>query len=139
MAGANAEAQLAITDDFAAMSDFLRLIRDDKMLPPALKDLGPQTQTRHRAASRFEDAFRNACDSRRLFRTNSDCVGLGPQITQEGDILVLLHANPMPVVLRPHKGGYGLVGECYVEGIMGGFTTMQHRKEGRSDTVYRIM
>ncbi|KAF0329377.1 hypothetical protein GQ607_003326 [Colletotrichum asianum] len=39
---------------------------------------------------------------------------------QSGDVVVALAGADIPFVLRPVEGGYILVGECYVEGVMYG-------------------
>ncbi|CAH0027410.1 unnamed protein product [Clonostachys rhizophaga] len=57
--------------------------------------------------------------NRRLFRTSSGNLGLGPLATQHGDVCCLFAGVSVPFVLRPaRQGGYHLVGECYIDGFM---------------------
>jgi hypothetical protein len=69
---------------------------------------------------RFELAFKNACQGRKLLLTDDGYVGLGPEITQRGDLVCVLSDLVMPIVLRPSDHGYRVVGEAYVHGIMFG-------------------
>ena len=47
-------------------------------------------------------------------------IGLGPEGTQDGDVIVILYGADVPFILRPVNGSYKLIGECFVEGIMYG-------------------
>ncbi|KAI0541869.1 heterokaryon incompatibility protein-domain-containing protein [Xylaria digitata] len=69
---------------------------------------------------RFDLAFRNACQGRKLLLTDDGYVGLGPGLTEEGDLVCLLSGLVMPIILRPTDKGYQVVGEAYVHGIMFG-------------------
>ncbi len=58
---------------------------------------------------------------RRLLLTSSGNIGLAPSRAAPGDLVVVLLGAPVPHVLRKRDdGGYTLVGECYVHGIMAG-------------------
>ena len=58
---------------------------------------------------------------RRVLRTHEGRIGLGPQVTQPGDIVVLLNGANVPHVLRPLENGqHQMVGQVYVQGIMWG-------------------
>ncbi|KAK5100735.1 hypothetical protein LTR24_000881 [Lithohypha guttulata] len=67
-------------------------------------------------------AIRYACTNRRLFTTQGGQIGLGlgPQASQEGDVVCVLAGSRMPMVLRPAATGFRVVGPCYVHGIMQG-------------------
>ncbi|KAL1883316.1 hypothetical protein Daus18300_000374 [Diaporthe australafricana] len=84
------------------------------------------------------------CDGRRLFVTNTDYVGLAPAAASVGDIVMVIENASVPFVLRPPSGppdGWKhsegdeasasgatcdskqvlqLVGEAYLQGVMGG-------------------
>ncbi|KAI0454905.1 heterokaryon incompatibility protein-domain-containing protein [Xylaria acuta] len=63
----------------------------------------------------------DAAHHRRVFFTRDMLyVGLGPGIMQENDILCVLNGAATPMVLRPDKGLYRYVGECYVYNLMHG-------------------
>jgi hypothetical protein len=46
--------------------------------------------------------------------------GMGPAVSQVGDVVAVLHGASVPFVLRPDGGKWLLVGECYFEGLMRG-------------------
>ncbi|KAF2966693.1 hypothetical protein GQX73_g6888 [Xylaria multiplex] len=69
---------------------------------------------------RFDLAFRNACQGRKLLLTDNGYVGLGPGLMKEGDLVCLLSGLVMPIILRPAGEGYQVVGETYIHGIMFG-------------------
>jgi hypothetical protein len=72
--------------------------------------------------------------------TSSGFVGIAPLETKEDDIIVLLHAANLPMILRPHEGGYyTMVGAAYVSGIMDFDVLKQYHEEGiLRDEVIRI-
>lgn len=47
-------------------------------------------------------------------------VGLVPYGSREGDLIFVIMGADIPFILRPYDDGYELVGEAYVQGIMGG-------------------
>lgn len=57
---------------------------------------------------------------RRFMTTERGYIGLGHSQSQVGDLICLLQGCSMPTILRPFEGGYTVVGECYVHGIMDG-------------------
>ncbi|KAI0553521.1 heterokaryon incompatibility protein-domain-containing protein [Xylaria curta] len=75
---------------------------------------------------RFDLAFRNACQGRKLLLTNDGYVGLGPELTEEDDLVCLLSGLVMPIILRPTDRGYQVVGEAYIHGIMFGEASGKH-------------
>ncbi|TVY42358.1 Heterokaryon incompatibility protein 6,OR allele [Lachnellula occidentalis] len=57
---------------------------------------------------------------RSLFISKTDVVGLCPWNAAVGDVICVLLGCRFPVILRPVKGKYHLVGEAYVDGFMNG-------------------
>lgn len=58
---------------------------------------------------------------RKLFVTQHEKQpGIGPADCQAGDYICILYGCSVPVVLRPSGSKYRLIGECYVQGMMGG-------------------
>lgn len=57
---------------------------------------------------------------RRLFTTATGYVGIGPQDALQSDVICILFGCSMPLMLREVDGGFRLVGECYVHGLMNG-------------------
>jgi hypothetical protein len=56
-----------------------------------------------------------------IFRTSKGYMGLGTDHLRVGDEVALLYGHNPPFVLRRMSGGsFRFIGECYVDGIMGG-------------------
>lgn len=67
------------------------------------------------------ESLRVAYMGRRLFRTTTGYLGIGPQSLSEDNEVWVLAGAAVPIVLQPLPGGhYALVGEAYVHGIMNG-------------------
>jgi hypothetical protein len=69
-------------------------------------------------AKRFESAFDNYCFGRKFFRSKNASIGWVAQQAEKGDLLCLFEHCWLPFVIRPTQGGYRLIGEAYVHGIM---------------------
>ena len=93
--------------------------------------------------SKFLRRVNDVAWNRRLFRTKKlKRLGLAPLHAAEGDILSVLYGCSVPVILRrltnsngKETGGYELVGECYLDGMMDGEAVSesyleQARKDG---------
>jgi len=59
-------------------------------------------------------------DHYKMMLTESGLIGLVPKLTQEGDVLCVLHQYDRPVVLRKKEGHYQFVGKCFVAALMKG-------------------
>jgi hypothetical protein len=58
---------------------------------------------------------------REVFTKEKKYTGLGPLLMQENDIVCLIYgAKVLFLIRRRAEGGYLLVGECYVHGLMHG-------------------
>jgi hypothetical protein len=56
-----------------------------------------------------------------VFATKNGYVGYGPESLEEGDIVVVLHGQRTPLILRPKSNGSRvLLGDAYVDGVMYG-------------------
>jgi hypothetical protein len=77
-------------------------------------------------AGRFLKDVQQMAEGRALFLTTKGRLGLGPRTVEKGDEVWLLEGANVPFVLRYKKrkrgreGGYRLVGETYVQGVMRG-------------------
>jgi hypothetical protein len=62
------------------------------------------------------------CTNRRVFRTKSGILGLGPGTMVVGDSVVCLFGGKCPYTLRPRGRDWSFIGECYIrhEVIMSG-------------------
>ena len=59
----------------------------------------------------------HACDHRRIVRTESEYIGLGPGLVSKGDKLFLLKGAYLPILLRPAGNNWELIGDAYIHGI----------------------
>lgn len=69
----------------------------------------------------------------RFFTCGSSYIGLGPQLTESGDVVVILRGSKMPLMFRPDGEQYRLLGQCYIKDveIMFGVFMEQHLAEGK--------
>jgi hypothetical protein len=70
------------------------------------------------SSQRFEAAFTQYAVGRKFFRSVNGVVGWLPMAAQEGDMLCLFQHCFLPFVIRPCPGGYTLIGEAYMHGVM---------------------
>jgi hypothetical protein len=69
----------------------------------------------------WQAAMVRATKNRRFGITRTGYMCLAPRDVMPGDVVCVLHGGDVPFALRPHDGNrYGLVGECYVQGLMNG-------------------
>lgn len=87
-------------------------------------------------ALRFWQTLVRAAKYRRAFATENDCLGYGPQMTQMGNVVVVLYGFMHPYVLRPCGTRYKMIGQCYVHGMMDGEAVRTHRAEGKEDVTF---
>ncbi|KAJ4196912.1 hypothetical protein NW759_016399 [Fusarium solani] len=66
------------------------------------------------------DAAETVCLGRCLFYTTSGHIGLGPGDTALDDVVCIVGGAVMPIVVRPLGDHFGIVGDCYVNGVMDG-------------------
>ena len=57
---------------------------------------------------------------RRMMETSKGYIGTAHPQSQVGDSIVLLQGASVPIILRSCEGGYKVIGEAYVHGIMQG-------------------
>jgi hypothetical protein len=59
---------------------------------------------------------------RRLFRTETGTIGIGPDDIQEGDLIVIFFGARTPFIIRRNERAdrFTLIGDCYVHGLMNG-------------------
>ncbi|CAG8955960.1 hypothetical protein HYFRA_00008814 [Hymenoscyphus fraxineus] len=82
---------------------------------------------------KYSLAFRNF--GRRFMITKKGYVGIAHAQGQMGDSIVLLRGCTMPMILRKCDGGWRVVGEAYVHGIMNG-EAWREREEEEMETFY---
>jgi hypothetical protein len=81
--------------------------------------------------------MKRAAIKRAFFVTEKGYIGLGPSNMEEGDLVYVLSGGQVPFILRPTtlEGGFSLVGETYVHGIMDGEATVL---EIEIETIYLV-
>jgi hypothetical protein len=86
-----------------------------------LQRTGGNSNIQHNADSKeFQYWTFMICDLRRLFWTENTVLGLGPQCSRAGDVVVVLHGGNTPYILRPRGDKYLFMGQAYVDDIMNG-------------------
>jgi len=93
----------------------------------------PQTQYQSPFSRRLLEMLfvaESTLTTRRLLVTDKGYIGVVDHKAQKGDIIVVLYGSSVPLILRPrNKGGFILIGEAYVHGIMQG-EAMEWLKNG---------
>jgi hypothetical protein len=76
-------------------------------------------------------------EGRKLCTTDTGYICLVPKTVKRGDVVVVLLGCNFPVLLRPDKDMYRVVGECYVHGLMEGeaFDGKDDREAGHRNFV----
>jgi hypothetical protein len=71
-----------------------------------------------KAGERFDDILQGYSLGRNFFVTESAYMGWVPASAREGDSICVFDGCNLPFVVRPCKGGYQSIGECYIYGLM---------------------
>jgi hypothetical protein len=80
------------------------------------------------------------CHPRRIFRTSTGYLGLGPGCMQKGDVVVVLDGGKVPYMLRPRTGSqYAFLGECYVYAIRNGEAYDMAEKRGVGRQMFSLV
>ncbi|KAF8862839.1 HET-domain-containing protein [Acephala macrosclerotiorum] len=111
--------------------------QDPSKSPPRKLKLPRKDIVYHGAPATVDDVLASFINSLALFRlyrrivvTSMGYVGRAHMHSCVGDLVCLLEGGTVPVILRPFEGGYRLVGEAYIHGIMKGeFWNDQHQAE----------
>lgn len=123
-------------------SAFKRLVDESDEAPPSLLSLADDTPSYVKTAAEFWHVLCMSCLQRRLFKTTSNRIGLGPESMQPEDLIVILYGCNMPAVLRRCESddtSYMFVGLAYVYGVMDGAVARAHEELGRDDVIFRIL
>ena len=94
--------------------------------------------------SEIRERMQEHCDlsdirNRRLFLTQSDRFGLGPQVMHEIDVVAILRGLNYPCLLRPVGPNYQFVGIVYVHGIMDGEAVLEYRRTSLEETLFNLI
>lgn len=91
--------------------------------PTLVKTLGSESVYQESDGTTWVDAAERVCLGRCLFYTTSGHIGLGPGDMNLGDTVCILGGAGMPIVVRPLADHFGIVGDCYLNGVMDGEAT----------------
>jgi hypothetical protein len=78
-------------------------------------------------------------DVSRLATTDSGYLAMVPPSSQPGDLICVMFGGRFPLVLRPVNGGYHLIGDAYVHGIMNGETLLDYEKGAYTKQVFNLI
>jgi hypothetical protein len=111
--------------DFAAYQlDFFKrkVWHDQPSIDVFVRMAALEEEARGGNAERFAEVAGSACHGRSFFITKAGFFGIGPGILKEEDSVVILLGADVPFIIREKEkfGGYALIGECYVHGLMTG-------------------
>jgi hypothetical protein len=77
------------------------------------------------------EALEYACHGRSYFSTEGGRIGLGPLHTKQGDLVCIFYSGVTLYILRLKEGGgYLLIRESYVHGLMYGEAFEKEDREG---------
>ncbi|KAM5344545.1 hypothetical protein ACJ41O_013080 [Fusarium nematophilum] len=106
------------SESAASMAD--NNVRDPGRLIGLLRDQHRASRGISKAISELWQTTLHRLILRKAFVTKNRWMGLGPSVTQPGDVVAILFGGKVPYILRPVDDHYLFVGECYVHGIMYG-------------------
>jgi hypothetical protein len=110
---------------------------DPHAYPDLVRDSQGATRTNGRA--RFETCSLAVSLNRRLYRTRSGVLGLGPKVMKTGDVAVVLFGGKCPYILRQSGSEWLFLGEAYLRDdnvMQGGAVTevRSGRRKGQVET-----
>lgn len=110
----------------------------------AYPDLGPLPIDEFHVSSmeRYECQAISLCANRKVYKTTTGILGLGPKFLKPGDCIVVLFGGSFPIVLRPRGGDWILIGETYLhhdEVCLGQLATRAKSRKSQVNVMrYRI-
>ena len=69
---------------------------------------------------RYDTGVRQTFDGKHFVKLDDGLLGVAPENTRNGDIVVVFFGGRVPFVLRRKGEFHTIIGECYVQGIMDG-------------------
>ena len=87
----------------------------------------------------FVKAVKLGYDFSRLVTTEKGYIGLAHNQSRNGDSICLLQGCTRPTILWSCEGGYSIVGESYVHGIMDGEFWSPHDESSMQDLSPEVM
>ncbi|RDW87984.1 hypothetical protein BP6252_00016 [Coleophoma cylindrospora] len=84
------------------------------------------------------DRIRFGITKHTFFILDEQRIAAGPRSVCQGDVVCILYGGKVPFVLRPQRGFYTLVGECFVFGLMNGEALEEKKRQGIEDEWFRL-
>lgn len=114
--------------DFAAyqLDFYKRQYKDQPPFDALLAMAVLEKEAKGGIGERYAKVAGSACHGRSFFTTKAGLFGIGPGIVEPEDSVVILLGADVPFIIREKEkcgdnfGGYALIGECYVRGLMTG-------------------
>lgn len=120
---------------------FMYYLLDLRRLPDTLPEIPDTASARAKEASTYYEAFYQFASNRRGFITNTRNFGLGPSLTEPGDVVAILFGCQYPCVLRPIdilRDTYEFIGNCFISEIMQGEAVDAWGARGDAVEVFNI-
>ena len=90
-------------------------------------------------ARAFWGAMHKNTSDQVVFTSKDNCLGIGPEILEEGDIIVYIYGAQVPFALRPQHGHWRFVGECYMHDFIQSYDIKSWSKNGGQTETFRIV
>ncbi|KAH3943128.1 hypothetical protein HBI56_101120 [Parastagonospora nodorum] len=90
-------------------------------------------------ARAFCGAMHKNTSNQVVFRLKENYLGIGPEILEEGDIIVYFYGAEVPFALRPQDGHWRFVGECYMHEFVQCHDIKSWSKNGGQSEAFRIV
>lgn len=138
--GTTAENEEATAQDLEDVHNMLKRLRVDAVGGnTSMTGVDAAASAEPLVENRTLKALRFACFQHRVFVTQRGYLGLGPKISQPGDIVAIVYGCRLLFVLRPRDDGdYYVVGPAVVHGVMQGEVVRQRQAEAWEEQVFRI-
>ncbi|KAK5722696.1 hypothetical protein LTR15_005928 [Elasticomyces elasticus] len=124
-----------------ADASFRAVLRQLRLGPtPAEDEDAASLKIRQAKNDDYQRVMRVACGNRRLFVMQDCKIGMGPRVTQVGDVAAVLWGFKRPVLLRPLLGrkGYKLCDEVYIDHVLDGEWADAQLAKGRNEEVFHL-
>jgi hypothetical protein len=89
-------------------------------------------------ADGFTREFETLAKTSAFFVSEQGFMGTGPKGVLPGDVVCVLLGSDLPIILRPCGNEYGVVGPCYMCGIMYGELVIKMQQEEREGVTFTL-
>lgn len=92
-----------------------------------------------RGARAFWGAMHKNTSNQVVFTSRENCLGVGPEILEEGDIIAYFYGAQVPFALRPQDSHWRFVGECYMHDFVQCYDIKSWSKSDGQTETFRIV